>query len=599
MEEIARTRAPRIARRPLLAGSVGLAATAALDACAASTPPTTAPAAPAATPAAATQAAGPPASPTLAPAAATPAPGASAFALWNRDPSGSPKSGGDLKGTLGDFWTAQSTIWTYAVGAMNSKRLVFNTLLNYEDPTLSKMLPELAERWDLSADGKTVTFALRHGVTWHDGAPFTAKDVEFTLRAHVHKDTVSTLATSLKLDRLVGAADFAAGKADRIAGVQVPDDFTIKLTTEAPVYFLFNLSMIPILPEHVLGKVAYKDLQQDKFTQEPIGTGPFKFVRRVPDQFLEVARNDSYWGGKPYLDRIISTQYKEMATAGLAFENGEIDFLANVRGPYLERLRKLPNVVLLGGAVDFPNVYRFNLKRPYLQDKRVRQALVWAVDHQAIKDGLYGDMVQLTNSALPHPLWEKKDLPNAYTYDPGKAKQLLRDAGWNPEQEILLNYYYSDQTTANQMTAVQQYWSAVGVKAQTKYTDSGTATQMWKDGNADVTLWGAPGSADPDLPGPFLSCDATPDKGGSNLTGYCNRALDDLFEKGRTTADYQQRKAIYDQVQVIMNDDLPYAPFWVPVRVAVVRKRVVNATYFQDYADGNYAQRPETWYLAP
>jgi peptide/nickel transport system substrate-binding protein len=538
--------------------------------------------------------------PTAAPTAAVSAPAPATYAVWNRVPGAVPKAGGEAKGTFGDFWDPQSTIWTYAVGAMSRKRWVFNTLVTWEDPTATKMLPELAQTWELSADAKTALFKLRKDVTWHDGKPFTAKDVEYTMRAFVHKDTGSLVATSLKLIQLVGGADFAEGKADKIAGVKVIDDYTIELRTEAPVYFLFNIAMLPILPEHVLGQVPYKDLKDHKFTQEPLGTGPFKFSRRVPDQFVEVVRNDNYWGGKPYLDKIVSVFFRDRATAILAFEKGEIDLVAGAVGPDLQRARNVPDTILLGGAVDFPNAYSFNHTQPHLKDKRVRQALMWAIDHKAIKDALYGDFVSLTSSPLPHPLWEKKDLPNDYAhkYDPDRTRQLLKDAGWNPNQELLLLYYYPDQVTANHMAAVQQMWGAVGVKSQMKLLDSPSWIAAVKDKNFDMTYLGATGSADPDLTAPFISCDNMPDKPtGFNRQWYCNPELDALFDKARNVVNYEDRKNVYDQIQLFWNEELPYAPVWVPVRVAVTRKRIANATWFQDYADGNYAQEFEKWFL--
>src|SRR5262249_3621295 len=156
------------------------------------------------------------------------------------------------------------------------------------------------------------------------------------------------------------------------------------------------------------------------------------------------------------------------ATALLAFQKGEIDQLYIQTGPDFNTARAVPDTVLLGGPVDFTNAFDFVCKKPYLSAKRVRQALMWAIDIQAIRKNLYGDLVQLTNSVLPSPLWANANLPNAYTYNPDKAKQLLKDANWNPSQELSLIYYYSDQNTANQMVAVQQYWADVGVKMTPK-----------------------------------------------------------------------------------------------------------------------------------
>jgi ABC-type transport system substrate-binding protein len=148
------------------------------------------------------------------------------------------------------------------------------------------------------------------------------------------------------------------------------------------------------------------------------------------------------------------------------------------------------------------------------------------------------------------------------------------------------------------MVAVQQYWADVGVKMQPKYVEGASLEPMIKARSYDILWLGATGSVDPDLIGPFIECNQTPDKAGINYSWYCNPQLDALLEQGRSTQDLAKRKAIYDQVQVILNEDAPWVPVWTPVRVAVTRKKVVNATYYQDYADGNYEHNFEKWYLS-
>jgi peptide/nickel transport system substrate-binding protein len=524
-----------------------------------------------------------------------------AFPVFNRCSDCTPTEGGDANVFMTDFWQSNISIWK-TTAWINAKRLAFNTLLTHTDPTLTEFKPELAESWTLSPDGRTATFKLREGVKWHDGEPFTAKDVEYSIKAYIHPDSGSTVGPTLRLDELVGAQDFMEGKTDQIEGVKVLDDYTIELTTDAPVGFLFNLTTMIIVPEHILGDVPYKDLETNPFTQNWIGTGPFKFVQWVPGQFVEFARFDDYWGGKPYLDRIINIEYKDQATAALAFEKGEVDLVMKVTGPDLERLRNLPNTMLVGAPVDFANAYAFNFQKPYLQDKRVRQAMMYAIDNQAIKEGLYGDTIQLTNAPLPHPLWANQDLVNAYPYDPEKAKALLAEANWDPNQVIDLSTYYSDQTVTNQLTAVQQNWADVGIKSEIRLLESASVFDTWINGDFDVTYIGAQGSADPDLMSVFLGCETTPENGyvsfGNNFWRYCNPEVDALFEEARNTADYDERKAIYDEIQVILSDEVAYGPVWVPIRLAAMRDWIINGNWAQDFADGDYDQAYGTWFLS-
>ena len=555
----------------------------------------------------------PPAKPTEPPAEATPppaeattetpvepAPETAAFPVFNTCEDCTPKEGGDAKVFLTDFWQSNTSIWK-TTAWINAKRLAFNTLLTHTDPTLTVFKPELAESWTLSEDGRTATFKLREGVKWHDGEPFTARDVEYTIKAYIHPDSGSTVGPTLRLDELVGAKDFMDGNTDQIEGVKVIDDHTIELTTDAPVGFLFNLTTMVIVPEHILGEVPYQDLETHPFTQAWVGTGPFKFVQQVPGQFVEFTRFDDYWGGKPFLDRIINIEYKDQATAALAFEKGEVDLVMKVTGPDLERLRNLPNTMLVGAPVDFANAYAFNFQKPYLQDKRVRQAMMYAIDNEAIKEGLYGDIIQLNNAPLPHPLWANQDLINAYPFDPEKAKALLEEANWDPNQVIDLSTYYSDQTVTNQLTAVQQYWADVGIQSEIRLLEAASVFDTWIDGDFDVTYIGAQGSADPDLMSVFLGCETTPENGyvsfGNNFWRYCNPEVDALFKEARNTADYDERKAIYDEIQVILSDEVAYGPVWVPIRLAAMRDWLINGNWAQDFADGDYDQGYATWYI--
>jgi peptide/nickel transport system substrate-binding protein len=259
-------------------------------------------------------------------------------------------------------------------------------------------------------------------------------------------------------------------------------------------------------------------------------------VQRVPDQFTELARFDDYWNGQPYLERIIIVKYQDSTSALLAFEEGELD-LVPVFGPDLERILEMEGTVALGGPTDFPNAITFNNAQPYLQDVRVRQALLHAIDRQALKDGIMRETVELTIATLPHPLWANNELPNDYAYDPDKAKTLLAEAGWDSSQVIRLNTYYSDISATNILAAIQQFWSAVGVTAEPVSIDVATAYEVWNSGDYDSFYLGATGSADPSLTATFVGCETTPAQGfttfGSNFLGYCNPEVDASSSRAR------------------------------------------------------------------
>ncbi|MCO5222910.1 MAG: ABC transporter substrate-binding protein [Thermomicrobiales bacterium] len=523
------------------------------------------------------------------------------FPVFNRCDDCAPVSGGDARAFLTDFWQNNTNFWK-TTAWLNAKRLAFNTLITHTDHTLTEFKPELAASWDLSDDGTVATLSLREGVLWHDGEPFTVADVDYTIHAFLNPNGPSTIGPALGLDLLVGADAYLDGTTDRISGVRAIDDYTIELETTQPVGFLFKLTPMIILPEHIFGSIAPEDLETAEATSQWVGTGPFEFVRYEPGQFAEFKRNDNYWNGVPLLDRLIAVEYQDQATAVLAYERGEVDLVMKLAGPDLDRLRELDGTLIVGAAVDFPNAYAFNFQRDYLQDPRVRQALMMAIDTNAIRDGLFGDTVQLTTSPMPHPLWTNPDLPETYPYDPEGAKQLLADAGWDGNLEIELSSYYDDQTTRNLLAAVQQFWAAAGVKAAVRIVDVASVFQTWVDGEFDVAYIGAQGSADPDLIATFIGCETTPEQGyqsfGSNFWRYCNPEIDAQFQEARAIVDTEERRQAYRDIQSEMAADLPYAPVWAPIRVAAVRENLVNGNWAQDYVDGNYDQAYETWFFA-
>jgi peptide/nickel transport system substrate-binding protein len=154
----------------------------------------------------------------------------------------------------------------------------------------------------------------------------------------------------------------------------------------------------------------------------------------------------------------------------------------------------------------------------------------------------------------------------------------------------------------NQLAAVQQYWADVGVTSTVRLIDVASVFQTWTDGDFDVSYIGAQGSADPDLIAAFVGCETTPEQGfesfGSNFWRYCDPDLDAMFAEARTITDDEARKAAYDEIQVVMNEDLPFAPVWAPIRIAVMKDKIINGNWAQDYVDGNYDQAYETWYLS-
>jgi len=245
--------------------------------------------------------------------------------------------------------------------------LTYNFLVEFNDT--GELVPSLAESWEISKDGLTYTFHLRRDVKWHDGEPFTAKDVEFTYTLLVNKEAGSIFAGKV-IGFVEGAQDYYDGKTDRISGIKVIDDYTIQFKLKKISVPFLSQIFFPIVPEHIFGKIPVDQIAKSREAQMMIGTGPFKLVKYVTGQYYEFERFDDYFKGRPHIEKI----YVKIAKADVALamlKKGEIDYIIEFPPGELEYLKTLPNVkILTAPNLTWPWVLCVNsLKNPHLADK--------------------------------------------------------------------------------------------------------------------------------------------------------------------------------------------------------------------------------------
>jgi len=449
--------------------------------------------------------------------------------------------------------------------------LTYNYLVGFNDA--NEIVPQLAESWDVSDDGLTYTFHLRKGVKFHDGYPFTAKDVEFTYTLLANKKAASLFFG--KVEPVKGAKAYYDGEANKVDGIQVVDDYTIKFVLEKPnAAFLSNL-MLPIVPEHIFGKIPVDQLATSPESQKLIGTGPFKLVKYVTDQYYEFECFDDYWQGKPHIEKI----YVKIAKADVAIamlEKGEIDYIPEFPPSELDYVKSLPNLKILTQTnTTWPWAWCFNLKRSYFKDKRVRQAIAYALDRQGFVDSVlrgYGTVVNFPNTNARWA-WPDPSEINQYPYNPEKAKTLLKEAGWDPDRVIEILYYPGNKERDQFATIGQQMLKNVGIKADVVCMDVARAVEKFHKGNFDILQTGASAQPDPDYQSLYFeSSKVIP--AGDNITSYANKRVDELFKKGRKTFDPAERAKIYKEINKILNDELPWIIICEPMHVSVVNKRV-------------------------
>jgi peptide/nickel transport system substrate-binding protein len=475
----------------------------------------------------------------------------------------------------------------------------YSHLVTYSDTSMSAIAGDLAEDWDVAGDGVTWTFRLREGLTWHDGEPVTADDVRFTLELYADPAQQAVNAGTVQ-NALVGGTEYGEGTADSISGVEVIDERTIQLTTPDPnAAFLDLMTRIFILPEHSLGQIPRDQiLESDWWTTNPIGTGPFKFVQYQPDQSIELERFDDYWRGAPRLDRLINRYFLEAGTSIIALEAGEIDF-TYVTADEAIRLEDNPNVTVIPGPSQVINFLNLNPNAvEAFQDTRVRQAMAYAIDRDAIIEGLWQGAAEPTYCLFNNPNYVPDDL-NTYDYNPDMARELLAEAGWDPSTvgELEAITYYTDQLSSDILVAIQQYLADVDINIVPRNVDVPTFVNEYYEANTfQIGYAGAGNGPDPQGSyGYFHSSQTWPT--GTNAIGYSNPELDALLEQGLTELDSTKRAEIYQEVCRILNEEQPWIFLWVTTRYGAVSDRIGNFQYTPAPGGGRYYDAAESWFV--
>jgi peptide/nickel transport system substrate-binding protein len=480
-------------------------------------------------------------------------------------PGGCPECFNPLQATAGFTWL----------------ELYYSKLVLY-DVNFTAIQGELAESWDVSADGTQYTFKLRPGVTWHDGQPFTSADVKFTIELAKNPDSAS----------------YIGAKFGGVTAIDTPDDATVVITLGAPNASLLDaLTFLVMLPKHALESIAPADLvQSDWWRTNPIGTGPFKWSDYKPGEYVELTAYDGYWRGRPKLDKIINRFFPEAGSAVIALRSGEIQFTYLTTDEALA-LKGNADISILSGPSQVVNYLGFDMTDPRFQDVRVRQAFMYAIDRQAIVDQLYQGQATLVPCAYVLDKYLPADA-NAYAPDPEKAKSLLQEAGWDSSKPVEEVTYYADQLSSDVLVTIQQMLADVGVTLNLRAVDVPTYNQIVSTPDDwDVTFAGAANGPDPDVMSThFESKEQNPSA--LNRSGIKDANLDKLFVQGRETIDPDQRAQVYQQICKIMNEQVYWAPMWVTTRFGGVSNKVGNFIWTPAPGGGRYYDAAETWTIA-
>ncbi|BCH21658.1 ABC transporter substrate-binding protein [Mesorhizobium sp. L-8-10] len=443
----------------------------------------------------------------------------------------------------------------------------------------------------ISEDGLTWRVRLRDDVRWHDGKPFTADDVKFTLE-------------------LITKPDF---KAWRTAGHSLVRDVTVVSPTEitwrmeeAFAPYLSFLTETFIVPKHLLEKEA--DPNTAAFNQAPVGTGAFKWGQRIAGDRLELVANPDYFGDGPYIEQLIFKYIPDMTVLYTQFRSGDIDIVgqAYITPDNYEEARNLPDrVVTLVPKASVESIY-LNQDRPQFKDPAVREALYAAIDRRAIIDALNYGVPRETETFMPtQSYFFNADLPK-HEFNLDRARKLLDDAGWVPGADgirakdgVRLSFKNSTTSGAHLREQAQQFiqqtYAEIGVEMLIENLPPAVMWgDFWVQSQFDTAMVGITYliGSDPDVTNRFHS-KAIVAKGGngSNNAQYSNPEVDALLEEGSRTFDPEKRREIYLKVQEIVRRDLPFLPLFANTTVYGIKKGIEGFV-------ANANTRTESWHAA-
>jgi dipeptide transport system substrate-binding protein len=467
--------------------------------------------------------------------------------------------------------------------SFDAARPVYNRLVQFERGT-TKVVPGLAESWQVSDDGLTYTFKLRKGVKWHSNAgfkptrDFDADDVLASFN-RMWKDTDPFHKVS------GGSYDYFGdmGMPSLLKSIDKVDDHTVKFTLNHPeAPFIANMAMdfASILSAEYMAAML-KAGTPEKVDQVPIGTGPFSFVAYEKDAVIRYKAFPAYWGGKQKIDQLVFAITPDASVRYAKLKKNECQVMPYPNPADLPNIRKEANINLLSQEGLNVGYLAFNTQKKPFDDKRVRMAVYLAIDKKAILDAVYQGAGKAAVNPIPPTIWSYDKSIKDYPHDPAKAKQLLADAGlangfetdlwWMPVQRP----YNPNAKRIGEL--IQADLEKIGVKAKLVSYEWGEYRKRLQAGEHQMGQLGWTGdNGDPDnFLYNLLGCDAAR-PGGSNIAKWCDKDFNDLLVKAKETADVKQRTDLYEKAQVIFHDEVPWFPIAHSVVFEPTRKNVVG-----------------------
>lgn len=453
--------------------------------------------------------------------------------------------------------------------------------------------PQIAESYEWSDDHKVLTFHLRKGVVWSDGAPITAEDVRWTWQAQTHPDVAWDSSDSKRF----------------ITDVEVVDPHTVRFHF-SQVYStqLLNANEGVILPKHVWEKLPFEQWRQnaDWFREHMVASGPFTIESWEPQQQVVLKRNERYFEkGLPYLDRVVMRVVGDQAARVTQVLSGDLDFIPQAGVSDVPRIRSTPQVELIDHWFNIFVAVGWNNQHPIFKDAEVRRAMTLGIDRPTIVETLWGTYATVASSPILSQVWAHNPAVQPLPYNPGEARRILAARGWKDTDgdgvldqagkpfafELLVNS--SNQARVDSAVMIQDQLKKVGVRVEIQSMEFNTMVDRLIEGDFAAAYMGTTIDTSLDLTSLFHSTRVPPE--GNNQVLYRNPEVDRLIEQSMSQPDILEARPYLYKLQEIIQRDQPMTFLWESDRLVVVNKRVKNCKPTAAFSFFNLKE----WWIEP
>ncbi len=471
--------------------------------------------------------------------------------------------------------------------SMRIIELIFNGLVGINEK--QEIVPELAERWEISEDGKYYTFYLRQDVMWHpkegeEPAPFTADDVIFTYNIMMHPKTI----TAMKV------------RYEFIESVTKMDDYTVQFTLKRPILNALAKFSFKVIPKHGPANTEFLS-REDPFVQKPIGTGPYMLKNITADREVILVANEDYFKGRPHINKFAARPFADQNIMSQALLFNAIDMIVLVNHRDIPQIQGDKRYILQPYNALSYSFFGYNIRNPLLADKRVRKAFTYAVNRQEMLDSFFQGQGTIISGPFAPGSWAYNLDVQPLTFDPQKAIELLNEAGFvkgddgimvKDGQKLSLKLKVpiakESEAVKRVVLAFKNYLNKIGVDIEGEFKE----WLSWKEDvflNHDFDIifasWVFDDSAD--ISSLFHSAEIGPWK--NNFGAYSNPEIDSLIVESKLTLDHEKRRTINRKLHAIIADESPYTFLWTLTNYAAFNKKLrhvaIHPYKFFSFAD--------------